>query len=49
MLAEAGVAVVLLAVTTVLTSTEPGRTEEEAGRLVASAASASADSAGRAR
>ncbi|MET8379561.1 copper resistance CopC/CopD family protein [Streptomyces microflavus] len=30
-LAEAAVAVVLLAVTTVLTSTEPGRTEEEAG------------------
>ncbi|MFI7385317.1 copper resistance CopC/CopD family protein [Streptomyces sp. NPDC049813] len=29
-LAEAGVAVVLLAVTTVLTTTEPGRTEEEA-------------------
>ncbi|MGW2015848.1 copper resistance CopC/CopD family protein [Streptomyces sp. NPDC001927] len=29
---EAVVAVVLLAVTTVLTSTEPGRTEEEAGR-----------------
>ncbi|MGA4840888.1 copper resistance CopC/CopD family protein [Streptomyces sp. G45] len=29
-LAEAGVAVVLLAVTTALTSTEPGRTEEEA-------------------
>ncbi|MEV0317552.1 copper resistance CopC/CopD family protein [Streptomyces sp. NPDC050658] len=29
-LAEAGVAVVLLAVTTILTSTEPGRTEEEA-------------------
>ncbi|MFJ9039845.1 copper resistance CopC/CopD family protein [Streptomyces sp. NPDC102406] len=29
-LAEAGVAVVLLAVTTVLTSTEPGRTEEQA-------------------
>ncbi|MFJ5276443.1 copper resistance CopC/CopD family protein [Streptomyces parvulus] len=29
-LAEAGVAVVLLAVTTVLTQTEPGRTEEEA-------------------
>ncbi|MEU6840854.1 copper resistance protein CopC [Streptomyces sp. NPDC046716] len=29
-LAEAGVAIVLLAVTTVLTSTEPGRTEEEA-------------------
>ncbi|MGW2560562.1 copper resistance CopC/CopD family protein [Streptomyces sp. NPDC001514] len=31
-LAEAGIAVVLLAVTTVLTSTEPGRTEEEAAR-----------------
>ncbi|MFI2352683.1 copper resistance CopC/CopD family protein [Streptomyces sp. NPDC019443] len=31
-LAEAGVAVVLLAVTTVLTTTEPGRTEEEAAR-----------------
>ncbi|MFG2756655.1 copper resistance CopC/CopD family protein [Streptomyces wuyuanensis] len=31
-LAEAGVAVVLLAVTTVLTSTEPGRTEEQAAR-----------------
>ncbi|MEU3916487.1 copper resistance protein CopC [Streptomyces sp. NPDC029004] len=29
-LAEAGIAVVLLAVTTILTSTEPGRTEEEA-------------------
>ena len=29
-LAEAGIAVVLLAVTTVLTSTEPGRTVEEA-------------------
>ncbi|WP_121747935.1 copper resistance protein CopC [Streptomyces sp. E2N166] len=29
-LAEAGIAVVLLAVTTVLTQTEPGRTEEEA-------------------
>ncbi|MER5438326.1 copper resistance protein CopC [Streptomyces sp. NPDC002790] len=29
-LVEAGIAVVLLAVTTVLTSTEPGRTEEEA-------------------
>nr|WP_202538594.1 copper resistance protein CopC [Streptomyces sp. SID8379] len=29
-LAEAGVAIVLLAVTTVLTTTEPGRTEEEA-------------------
>ncbi|GGU76160.1 transport integral membrane protein [Streptomyces litmocidini] len=32
-LTEAAVAVVLLAVTTVLTSTEPGRTEEEAGRV----------------
>ncbi|MER5960724.1 copper resistance protein CopC [Streptomyces sp. NPDC002057] len=31
-LTEAAVAVVLLAVTTVLTSTEPGRTEEEAGK-----------------
>ncbi|MFD0371669.1 copper resistance CopC/CopD family protein [Streptomyces sp. NPDC127114] len=31
-LTEAAVAVVLLAVTTVLTSTEPARTEEEAGR-----------------
>ncbi|MCT4357626.1 copper resistance protein CopC [Streptomyces sp. Je 1-79] len=31
-LTEAVVAVVLLAVTTVLTTTEPGRTEEEAGR-----------------
>ncbi|MER5742786.1 copper resistance protein CopC [Streptomyces sp. NPDC002225] len=31
-LAEVGVAVVLLAVTTVLTSTEPARTEEEASR-----------------
>ncbi|WP_327235674.1 copper resistance protein CopC [Streptomyces sp. NBC_01317] len=37
-LAEAGVAVVLLAVTTVLTSTEPGRTaEQEANRTGASA------------
>nr|WSW68027.1 copper resistance protein CopC [Streptomyces sp. NBC_00995] len=31
-LAEVGVAVALLAVTTILTSTEPGRTEEEAAR-----------------
>ncbi|MET9775212.1 copper resistance protein CopC [Streptomyces sp. NPDC006367] len=40
-LAEAGVAVVLLAVTTVLTQTEPGRTEQEAraaGRTAASPA-----------
>ncbi|MFD7706171.1 copper resistance CopC/CopD family protein [Streptomyces sp. NPDC059786] len=36
-LAEAGVAVVLLAVTTVLTSTEPGRTQEEAAAATASA------------
>ncbi|WP_055535311.1 copper resistance CopC/CopD family protein [Streptomyces graminilatus] len=40
-LAETGIAVVLLAVTTVLTSTEPGRTEEEA-KAAASAASSSA-------
>ncbi|MEU6928044.1 copper resistance protein CopC [Streptomyces sp. NPDC046374] len=38
-LTEAAVAVVLLAVTTVLTSTEPARTEEEAGRLKASSGS----------
>lgn len=37
-LAEAGVAVVLLAVTTVLTSTEPGRTEEEAQQSTTSSA-----------
>ncbi|GEB59775.1 copper resistance CopC/CopD family protein [Streptomyces gardneri] len=39
-LTEAAVAVVLLAVTTVLTSTEPGRTEEEAGRTGSAAGSA---------
>ncbi|MFJ1913033.1 copper resistance protein CopC [Streptomyces sp. NPDC088147] len=40
-LAEAGVAVVLLAVTTVLTSTEPGRTaEQEAGATGGTAATA---------
>lgn len=39
-LAEAGVAVVLLAVTTVLTSTEPGRTEEEAAASKKTAAAA---------
>ncbi|MDO0913536.1 copper resistance protein CopC [Streptomyces sp. DT2A-34] len=44
-LAEAGVAVVLLAVTTMLTSTEPGRTEEEA-RAATSASSADASAAG---
>ncbi|MER6783590.1 copper resistance protein CopC [Streptomyces sp. NPDC000658] len=42
--AEAGVAVVLLAVTTVLTSTEPGRTEQEAARATGSSPSASASS-----
>ncbi|MFI2377922.1 copper resistance CopC/CopD family protein [Streptomyces sp. NPDC018964] len=40
-LAEAGIAVVLLAVTTVLTQTEPGRTEQEA-RAAASTSSSSA-------
>ncbi|MYR43584.1 copper resistance protein CopC [Streptomyces sp. SID5910] len=42
-LAEAGIAVVLLAVTTVLTQTEPGRTEQEAqaaGRSTASSSTA---------
>ncbi|MFF3502086.1 copper resistance CopC/CopD family protein [Streptomyces sp. NPDC003247] len=43
-LAEAGVAVVLLAVTTALTSTEPGRTEQEA--RAATAASSSSPAAG---
>jgi copper transport protein len=43
-LAEAGVAVVLLAVTTVLTQTEPGRTEEEAKAATSSAASSDAAS-----
>ncbi|WP_405985528.1 copper resistance protein CopC [Streptomyces sp. NBC_00872] len=42
-LAEAGIAVVLLAVTTVLTSTEPGRTAElEAGRTGGTVADAAA-------
>ncbi|WP_105970299.1 copper resistance CopC/CopD family protein [Streptomyces geranii] len=45
-LAEAGVAVVLLAVTTVLTSTEPGRTEEEAKAATAASASSSAADSG---
>ncbi|MGW3118033.1 copper resistance CopC/CopD family protein [Streptomyces sp. NPDC001107] len=40
-LAEAGVAVVLLAVTTVLTQTEPGRTEQEAKAATSSSSSAS--------
>ncbi|MEW1772829.1 copper resistance protein CopC [Streptomyces sp. NPDC086777] len=41
-LAEAGVAVALLAVTTVLTQTEPGRTEQDAKATTASASSSSA-------
>ncbi|KES05315.1 membrane protein [Streptomyces toyocaensis] len=41
-LAEAGIAVVLLAVTTVLTQTEPGRTEQEARAAGSSSSSASA-------
>ncbi|MEU6143373.1 copper resistance protein CopC [Streptomyces sp. NPDC047081] len=43
-LAEAGVAVVLLAVTTVLTQTEPGRTEEDANAAKAAASSSSSAS-----
>ncbi|MER7625217.1 copper resistance protein CopC [Streptomyces sp. NPDC126503] len=42
-LTEAAVAVVLLAVTTVLTSTEPGRTEEEAGRATTTGTAAVPD------
>ncbi|WP_329411616.1 copper resistance protein CopC [Streptomyces sp. NBC_00704] len=42
--AEAGVAVVLLAVTTVLTSTEPGRTEQDAAKATSASKSASASS-----
>ncbi|MFF9363127.1 copper resistance CopC/CopD family protein [Streptomyces griseoluteus] len=45
-LAEAGVAVVLLAVTTALTQTEPGRTELEARAATAPAASSPADTSG---
>ncbi|SNX62392.1 copper transport protein [Streptomyces sp. TLI_55] len=44
-LAEAGVAVVLLAVTTVLTQTEPGRTEQDAKAATSSSASSSSSSA----
>ncbi|WP_405526015.1 copper resistance protein CopC [Streptomyces canus] len=44
-LAEAGVAVVLLAVTTVLTQTEPGRTEEDAKAAKAASSSSSSSSA----
>ncbi|MEU0218121.1 copper resistance protein CopC [Streptomyces sp. NPDC006265] len=42
-LTEAGIAVVLLAVTTVLTQTEPGRTEQEAKAATSASASSSAD------
>ncbi|MFF8937739.1 copper resistance protein CopC [Streptomyces paradoxus] len=42
-LSEAGIAVVLLAVTTVLTQTEPGRTEQEAKAASSSSASAASD------
>ncbi|MFF8672261.1 copper resistance CopC/CopD family protein [Streptomyces sp. NPDC015242] len=42
-LAEAGIAVVLLAVTTVLTQTEPGRTEQEAKAAASSSSSSAAD------
>ncbi|PWE08284.1 hypothetical protein DD630_16350 [Streptomyces sp. BSE7F] len=45
-LAEAGVAVVLLAVTTVLTQTEPGRTERDARAAAATSSSASATGQG---
>ncbi|KDN78205.1 membrane protein [Streptomyces olindensis] len=45
-LAEAGIAVVLLAVTTVLTQTEPGRTEQEAKAATSSSASADAGASG---
>jgi copper transport protein len=45
-LAEAGVAVVLLAVTTVLTQTEPGRTEEEAKAANPSSAAATSPASG---
>ncbi|MFJ8731703.1 copper resistance protein CopC [Streptomyces bauhiniae] len=45
-LAEAGVAIVLLAVTTALTQTEPGRTEQEARAATAPAASSPADTSG---
>ncbi|MEG3629848.1 copper resistance CopC/CopD family protein [Streptomyces poriticola] len=44
-LAEAGVAVVLLAVTTVLTQTEPGRTVEEAAAATSSDTASSTDTA----
>ncbi|MFG2789073.1 copper resistance CopC/CopD family protein [Streptomyces sp. NPDC048419] len=43
-LAEAGVAVALLAVTTVLTQTEPGRTEQDAKAATAASSSSSSSS-----
>ncbi|SHI15675.1 copper resistance CopC/CopD family protein [Streptomyces sp. 3214.6] len=43
-LAEAGVAVVLLGVTTILTSTEPGRTEQDAAKATQSSSSSSTSS-----
>ncbi|MFD5785800.1 copper resistance CopC/CopD family protein [Streptomyces sp. NPDC127037] len=43
-LAEVGVAVALLAVTTILTSTEPGRTQEEAARSSSAAAAGPVES-----
>ncbi|QNP71675.1 copper resistance protein CopC/CopD [Streptomyces roseirectus] len=45
-LAEAGVAVVLLAVTTILTSTEPGRTELDAKAATSVSANAPSDGTG---
>ncbi|MFI9611045.1 copper resistance CopC/CopD family protein [Streptomyces sp. NPDC052023] len=45
-LAEAGVAVVLLAVTTALTATEPGRTVEQAEAAAASSSSAASSATG---
>ncbi|BFO22906.1 hypothetical protein SHKM778_92940 [Streptomyces sp. KM77-8] len=45
-LAEAGIAVVLLAVTTVLTQTEPGRTEQDA-KAATSTSSSSVPSTGQ--
>ncbi|MGW5617489.1 copper resistance protein CopC [Streptomyces sp. NPDC003877] len=45
-LAEAGIAVVLLAVTTVLTQTEPGRTEQEAAAATSASSSAASAEAG---
>jgi copper transport protein len=45
-LAEAGVAIALLAVTTVLTQTEPGRTEQEAKAAASSSSASSSSSSG---